>query len=120
MNKHLGKLATKSAQGEHMVIKSVFPFNFWPDTVTLEKDKLIVYKRTGPWSGQHIPVEYKDLFNIEILEAPMFCTVRVISKYVTGGQVDLPYFRKHEGYELQEKALELKKEATSSDESGGQ
>lgn len=115
----LGRLATRATEGKIMVIKAVWPFNFFPDTIELHEDKLVVIQRTGPWSGQHIPVEYKDLFNIEILEAPIFCTVRVISKYVTGGQCDIPYIKKSDAYKLQDLALYHKKHTISLDQSGG-
>lgn len=118
--KLLGKTAIKSAEGKYLAIRAVWPFNFFPDTITLDEEKLEIIKR-GFLTRKLVTVRLPDLFNVEVLEAPLFSTVRVIGKYVTGGHEDVPFVRKKDANELHRKTMELLAEQKpTSDQLGGQ
>lgn len=116
---NLGKIATKGAEGKFFNCKSVWPFDLFPDTIELDEQKLVVTQRSF-LTKKIIPVKFENLFNIEVLEAPLFCTVRVISKFVTGGQVDVAYVRKKDAYKLHDRVLALQTASEPPKQSGGQ
>lgn len=119
MNNPLGRLSVKAYEGKYFVCHSVFPFQLFPDTIKLDEEKLTIIRR-GFLTKEIIPIKLPDLLNIEIHEAPIFCTVEVVAKFVTARHEKIAYVHKRDGQELQKRCLELLVEKSTNDSSGGQ
>lgn len=113
----LGRYAIKKESIFKIV--TVWPFNFWPDEIILDDEKLTIIRR-GFLTREVIPIKLPDLLNIEIKEAPIFCTVVVIAKFVTARHEEIPFVTKKDGRELQERCLRLLIEKHDKDSGGGQ
>lgn len=116
--KGIGKIATLGAQDKLFTCRAVFPFDFFPDSITLDEAKLTITRR-GLFTKTIIPIKLHDLLNVEVHEAPLFCAVEIVAKFVTARHEKVMYIRKRDAHELQRKCLELIVEKTG-DTSGGQ
>jgi len=118
--KQLGHITVKATEGKLFTCKSIWPLDLFPDTITLDEKKLTITHRTFFWSQQVITIQLPDLLNVEILAGPMVCTVRIYSKYVTGGQIDVEKIRKADGFKLRDIVNELMEEDQESEHGGSQ
>lgn len=115
----VGNFFVKASEGKYFTCVSVWPFNFFPDSITLDEEKLTIVRR-GFLTTDVIPIKIPDLLNIEIHNAPLFCTVEVVAKFVTARHEKIPYIRKSDGKELQKRCTELLIARHNQDSSGGQ
>ncbi len=78
----LNKLVAKS----HEVLASavaVFPFDFFPDTVTLDRTKVTIKKRTFFWSSEIISIRVEDILNVTTGLGPFFGSLTVASRVMS-------------------------------------
>lgn len=99
------------------VCRSVFPFQLFPDTIRLEDEQLTVVRRGFMWR-QIIPIKLPDLLNVIIHEAPLFCTVEIVYKYVTATHEKVPYIWNKDGRKFQKICMEIIKEQTAGHQGG--
>lgn len=118
--KPLGHIATAAAQGKLFTCKSIWPLDLFPDTIALDDKKLTITHKTFFWSEQIITVQLPDLLNVEILAGPFICTVRIYSKYVTGGHIDVEKVSKGDGNRLRDIVNRLMEEQQDASHTGGQ
>lgn len=102
-----------------MVFKcsSVWPFQLWPDTIKLDDEQLTIIKR-GFLTRTVIPIKLPDLLNVIIHEAPVFCTVEVLYKYVTAQHEKVSHIRLKDGRKFQSLCMEIIKQHQNSHQGG--
>lgn len=104
-----------------MVFKcsSVWPFQLWPDTIKLDDEQVTITKR-GFLTRTVIPIKLSDLLNVIVYEAPFFCTVEVVYKYVTAEHEKIAYIWNKDGRQLQHYCMAIIERNKHTDQSGGQ
>lgn len=108
MNKHLhkklGHITTLAAQGKLYTCRTIPPFDYYK--ITLDEAKVtIVHKQ---WFIKHIvTIQLVDLLNVEVIVGPFVGSARIFSKYVTGGEMTIPWFWKKDALKLRTKINEV-------------
>jgi len=62
---------------------SVFPFDFFPDSISIDKEKIVVTQRSFFLSEHIESVFIKDIQNVVIERAPLFATIIITSQKST-------------------------------------
>ncbi len=97
---HLVDLAEKS----HDVLfeaDTVFPFTMFPDTVTLDREKLTVATRTFFWTAKIISVPVGAILSAEADVGPFFGSVQMTSKYFVRNSYSVNFLWRRDAVELQ-------------------
>lgn len=72
------ELAKKSSQ-ILFTAKTVFPFDFFPDTLTINANKIDIVKSSFFASHQTSSIPIRDIANVELQTVPFFATLRIIN-----------------------------------------
>ena len=75
---------------------SVFPFDFFPNTVNVEEGRVTIIVRDFFFSSRVHSVDIKDISNVFINLAPFFAQLVVVSKTFAANQVKIKFLRKSE------------------------
>lgn len=60
---------------------TVFPFNLFPDTVTLDREKITITRRIFFKAGETISIRVEDILNITMDHGPFFATLKIVSRF---------------------------------------
>lgn len=60
---------------------TVFPFNLFPDTVTLDREKITITHRLFFKAGETISIRVEDILNITMDHGPFFATIKIVSRF---------------------------------------
>lgn len=60
---------------------TVFPFNLFPDTIVIDKEKLTIIERFFFWVAKITSVPIRDILNIEADVGPFFGSIHLTSRY---------------------------------------
>lgn len=74
--------------------RTVFPFDFFPDTLTINANKIDVVKSQFFASSQTTSIPLRDIANVEVQTAPFFATLRIINIRYPMHPIVLTYLRK--------------------------
>ena len=74
--------------------KTVFPFDFFPDTLTINANKIDIVQGNFFLSHQTTSIPLKDIANIEIQTAIFFATLRIINIRYPMNPTVLNYLKK--------------------------
>ena len=77
-------------------VTSVFPFDFFPNTVNVEEGRITVIVRNFFLSSQVHSVDIKDISNVFIDLAPFFAQLVIVSKTFARNQVKINFLKKNE------------------------
>ncbi len=80
--KKLSKLVAKS----HEVLATataVFPFDLFPDRITLDRTKVTITKRSFFWSAEVISIRIEDILNITSGVGPFFGSITIASRVMS-------------------------------------
>lgn len=80
--KKLNKLVAKSNE-VLATATAVFPFDFFPDTVTLDRTKVTITKRSFFWSAEVISIRIEDILNVTTGVGPFFGSLTVASRVMS-------------------------------------
>lgn len=61
--------------------KTVFPFDLFPDTVIIDREKLTFIEKDFFFIGRTISVPIRDILNVEVDTGPFFGSVKMTSRY---------------------------------------
>jgi hypothetical protein len=61
--------------------KTVFPFNFFPDTIIIDKEKLTIIARYFFWVAKITSVPIRDILSVEADVGPFFGSIHLTSRY---------------------------------------
>lgn len=64
-----------------------FPFDFFPDTITLEEGRVNVIIRNFVFSSQVYSIDLKNIANVIINTAPFFAQLVIVSKTFTENEI---------------------------------
>lgn len=64
-----------------------FPFDFFPDTITLEEGRINVIIRNFIFSSQVYSIDLKNIANVIINTAPFFAQLVIVSKTFTENEI---------------------------------
>lgn len=98
--KALKKLVVRS----HEVLASataVFPFDLFPDTISVDRTKVTITKRTFFWSSEVISIRIEDILNVSTSVGPFFGSVTVASRVMsTEDHFETNYFWRKDAIHL--------------------
>lgn len=60
---------------------TVFPFNFFPDTIIIDKEKLTIIARYFFWVAKITSVPIRDILSVEADVGPFFGSIQLTSRY---------------------------------------
>ena len=61
--------------------KTVFPFDLFPDTVVIDREKLTIAERLFFFVGKTISVPVRDILSVEVDTGPFFGQIKLVSRY---------------------------------------
>jgi hypothetical protein len=106
----LGEAARELTQAIHqsheVLVKAVtsFPFTLFPDTVTLDREKLTISHREFFMTGEVMSIRIKDILNVTADVGPFFGSLKITTRFFNNGEK--PYTVK---YLSRRDALRLKR-----------
>lgn len=92
---HILKIARKSSQILFQT-KTVFPFDFFPDTLTINANKIDIVNSEFFASNRTTSIPLNDIANVEVQTVPFFATIRIISIRFPMKPIVLHYLKKTE------------------------
>lgn len=80
---------------------AVFPFNLFPDTVTLDRTKVTITKRTFFWSAEVLSIRIEDILNVSTGVGPFFGSLTIASRVMsTVDHFKIDYFWRKDAIKL--------------------
>lgn len=76
----------KAIHGSHEVLataKTVFPFALFPDTVTIDREKLTIARRSFFSNAEVMSIRIKDILNVTANVGPFFGSIHIVSRVLT-------------------------------------
>lgn len=88
-----GKLRSlrKSSEDKLITVDSVFPFDLFPDRITIDRAKVTVIKRNFFFTEQKSSISTEDLLNVEMGLGPFFGTIKLHSRFFVDGQLEVKF-----------------------------
>jgi len=78
-------------------ISSVFPWNFFPNTIDVEESRITIIFRQLFTSQSH-SLDIKDISNVRIESGFFFATLQIVSKTFTQNDIKVEYLKKKDAY----------------------
>lgn len=78
------KQLQQTANDSHDVLahaSAVFPFNIFPDKVTLDREKLTITRRVFFGAGETESIRIEDILNVTLDHGPLFANLKISSRY---------------------------------------
>lgn len=95
-----GDLVDELVKKSNRILVSIsthrFPFDFFPNTINVEEERVTVIIRTFFLSSQVHSVDIKDISKVFINMAPFFAELVIFSKTFQANEVRMRYLRKNE------------------------
>lgn len=88
-------LARKSSQILYQ-LSTVFPFDFFPDTITINANKIDIVTSEFFFSHHTTSIPIKDIANVEMETTPFFATIQIINIRAPMRPISINYLRQHE------------------------
>lgn len=87
----------KVVRKSHEVLASastvILPMNLFPDTVTVDRTKITITKRTFFWSAQVVSIRVEDILNVGCSVGPLFGSLTVSSRVMNStDHFEINYF----------------------------
>lgn len=87
------------AQGSQRIlleIKSVFPFDLFPDEVIIDETKVSIHRNYFFYTGQIQSVELKDVFNVVVNHGLFFAKLELFDRYFAQQPISVEYLKKED------------------------
>ncbi len=97
------KLKTVVANSQQVLgrSKAIFPFDMFPDSITVDRQKLTVVHRAFFNIEQTVSVEHKDIKNVTADVGPIFGSLTITSEHFANNTQTIKYLPKKEVREIQ-------------------
>lgn len=95
---------TEVAHESHQILfkaNTVFPFNLFPDTVTIDREKLTIADRLFFRVAKIISVPIRDILNVEASVGPFFGAVHMTSRYYPVNPYSVNFLWRSDAIKLQ-------------------
>lgn len=80
---------------------TVFPFNLFPDTITIDREKLTIANRFFFMTAKITSVPIRDLLSVEADVGPFFGSLHLNSRYFFTNPRSISFLRRHDTLNLQ-------------------
>jgi len=91
---------TEKAQDVLFKADTVFPFTLFPDTITVDREKITVATRYFFRTAKIVTVPLSSILNAEIDVGPFFATLHISSKYFVQEKYTIHYLSRKQAMEL--------------------
>lgn len=81
----------KSSEDKLITVDAVFPFDPFPDRITIDRAKVTVIKRNFFFSEQKTSISTEDLLNVDMGVGPFFGTIKLHSRFFVDGQLEVRF-----------------------------
>jgi len=81
--------------------KTVFPFDPFPDTVTLDREKVAITYRSFFFVAKVISIPIRDLLNVQANVGPFFGTLNMSSRYFATTPCTINFLKRDDALRLQ-------------------
>lgn len=97
----LNKLVDESS---HIIlrVKTLFPFDFFPDEITIDQQKVSIRQAYFFWSSQVRTLEFKDIFNIEVQHNLFFAKIIISDRFFSQAPLEVNYLTKSDALLIQQ------------------
>ena len=97
------KLIGMAVQSHDILFKAntAFPFNLFPDTVTVDREKLTMANRIFFLTAKITSVPIRDILNVEADVGPFFGSVHLTSRYFFTNPRSVNFLHRHDALDLQ-------------------
>lgn len=97
------KLLTVAGKAHDVLLKTktVFPFNLFPDTVTIDREKLTIADRLFFRVAKIISVPIRDILSVEADVGPFFGSIHITSRYFSTNPYSINFLWRSEAIKLQ-------------------
>ncbi|MCA9339127.1 hypothetical protein KC939_02165, partial [Candidatus Saccharibacteria bacterium] len=75
------KSLRKSSEDKLITVDAVFPFDLFPDRITIDRAKVTVIKRNFFFTEQKTSISTEDLLNVDMGLGPFFGTIKLHSRF---------------------------------------
>lgn len=82
--------------------KTVFPFNLFPDTIIIDKEKLTIIARYFFWVAKITSVPIRDILNVEADVGPFLGSIHLTSRYYFTNPHTLNYLWRRDAMKIQQ------------------
>lgn len=93
----------KAIRGAHEVLfiaKTVFPFNIFPDTITVDRVKLTITTKFFFKVEEVTSIRIEDILNITANTGPFFGSIKIVSRVLTADEQHINYLWKNDALRL--------------------
>lgn len=98
------ELEEAAKQSQHILIQAdaIFPFDLFPDTITVDRQKLTIVRRELWKTKQTVSVAHNGITNIQADMGPLFGSLTVTSGDFMNGTQTIRYLRKRDVLAVQQ------------------
>lgn len=80
--------------------KTVFPFDLFPDKITVYTTKIDIVQREFFFSSDSISIPVKNILSIELQTAPFFGTVKILTEMVSLPNITIRFIKKSDAVRM--------------------
>lgn len=90
------KLDLLVAQSARVIldIKSVFPFNFFPDELLIDETKVSIHTNYFFYTKEIRSMEYSDIFNVVTNQGLFFAKLEIVDRYFSQQSITIDFLKK--------------------------
>jgi hypothetical protein len=100
-DKHKLDMLLRKSNRSIISISSVFPWNFFSDTINVEESR-VTFNFRQLFASQSQSVDIKDISNVFIQSGVFFSTLQVVSRTFTQNDIKINFLRKYEAIQTRE------------------
>lgn len=82
--------------------RTIFPFDFFPDTITFDREKITIVQRVFVLTARIISVPVRDILSVQLNVGPFFGSVMITSRYASANKTyDINFLTRMQAFKLQ-------------------
>jgi len=92
---------TEESQEELISVTTVFPFQLFPDTITVDRQKVSIIRRHFFRVADTAVAKIGDIINVEASTGPFLGSVKIFSRYLSDSHYQMSYLTRGDTQRLQ-------------------
>lgn len=92
---------TEESQEELISVSTAFPYNLFPDTITVDRQKITIVRRRFFQTAEITISKLGDIINVEASVGPMYGSVKIYSRYMTDSSYEMHHLARTSAETLQ-------------------
>lgn len=103
MDKNEKELLETVAQANQVLVQveTIFPFTLFPDTVTIDREKMTIAKRQFFRMAQISSTQFVDIQSIEAIVGPFFGSLKITSKFFINNPRTVNFLKRDDAINIQ-------------------